>query len=333
MSKNAWMVRAGEGGSLIDEFALGIVSVGWDELNEAVTAKSQAELRDRLAHAYPNSKPGAHQNAASVLWRFAKVLKVGDTVITSDPTRREYLIGEITSDYRYDASRSTQRHVREVKWLHRVSRDILKVATRNSLGSTLTLFLIPPEALADLQAAATGKKPPEAAPGGLADKREELQQSNKDAEQEAMELISDKILELDDREMQELIAAILRAMGYRTRVSPQGPDRGVDVLASPDGLGLQEPRIKVEVKHRPNTSIGSQEVRSFVAGLRSGDKGLYVSTGGFTREAKYEADRANITVTLIDLGDLTQLLTDHYESFDPEGRALMPLRRIYRPAE
>lgn len=69
-------------------------------------------------------------------------------------------------------------------------------------------------------------------------------------------------------------------------VSPQGTDRGVDVLASPDGFGLQEPHIKVEVKYRPNSCMGSPEVSSFLGSLRAGDKGLYLSTGGFTKEAK-----------------------------------------------
>lgn len=64
--------------------------------------------------------------------------------------------------------------------------------------------------------------------------------------------------------MEQLVAAILRAMGYKARVTPKGPDRGVDVIASPDGLGLEEPRIKAEVKHRPKTPIGSQLIRSFL---------------------------------------------------------------------
>jgi predicted Mrr-cat superfamily restriction endonuclease len=38
-------------------------------------------------------------------------------------------------------------------------------------------------------------------------------------------------------------------------VSPPGADRGVDVLASKDRLGFEEPRIKAEVKHRRNTSM------------------------------------------------------------------------------
>jgi restriction system protein len=99
--------------------------------------------------------------------------------------------------------------------------------------------------------------------------------------------------------MQELVAGVLRAMGYKTRVSPAGPDRGRDIIASPDGFGFQPPRIVVEVKHRKGT-MGAPEVRSFVGGLRQNDNGLYVSTGGFTREARYEADRTNQNLTLMD---------------------------------
>lgn len=78
--------------------------------------------------------------------------------------------------------------------------------------------------------------------------------------------------------MQELVAGILRAMGYRNMILSPGPDRGKDIIASPDGLGLENPKIKVEVKHR-TAQMGSQELRSFLAILREGDKGLYVSTG------------------------------------------------------
>lgn len=132
--------------------------------------------------------------------------------------------------------------------------------------------------------------------------------------------------------MQELVAAILRGMGYKTRVSPAGPDRGKDIVASPDGLGLEEPRIKVEVKHRKGT-IGAADVRAFLGGLRHGDKGLYVSSGGFTREAEYEAERANIPLTLIDLDTLASLLTQHYDTMDMVGRSILPLTRLLWPTD
>jgi len=86
------------------------------------------------------------------------------------------------------------------------------------------------------------------------------------------------------------------------------------------------------VKHR-GAQIGSQEIRSFLGALRPGDRGLYVSTGGYTKEAKYEADRSNIPVSLVDLDELAVLVVAHYEKFDLEGRALVPLVKVYWPVE
>ena len=82
------------------------------------------------------------------------------------------------------------------------------------------------------------------------------------------------------RSLQDLVAGILRAMGYETRVSGPGADRGVDIFASPDGLGLQEPRIFVEVKHRVKSAMGSQEVRSFLGEPRLGDPAARASEAG-----------------------------------------------------
>ena len=131
--------------------------------------------------------------------------------------------------------------------------------------------------------------------------------------------------------MQELVAGVLEAMGYKARISPSGPDRGKDIVASPDGLGFESPRIVVEVKHR-NTQMGANEIRSFLGGRHKDDKGLYVSTGGFSREAYYEAERANIPCTLMNIDDLVQAIVDHYENMDIETQRLIPLRRVYWPA-
>ena len=79
--------------------------------------------------------------------------------------------------------------------------------------------------------------------------------------------------------MERLVAGLLKAMGYCARVTPKGPDGGLDVIASPDALGLESPRIVAEVKHRKG-AMGAPAVRSFIGGLRAGDRGLYVSTGG-----------------------------------------------------
>lgn len=139
------------------------------------------------------------------------------------------------------------------------------------------------------------------------------------------------VVRVDPAEMQELVAGILRAMGYKTRVSPSGSDRGKDIVASRDGLGFEDPRIVVEVKHR-NATMGSQEIRGFLGGRHESDKGLYVSTGGFTKDARYEAERARIPLTLMDLDDLVRVMLEHYERMDIEAQRLVPLRKIYWPA-
>lgn len=75
----------------------------------------------------------------------------------------------------------------------------------------------------------------------------------------------------------------------------------------------------------------SQEVRSFLGGLRAKDKGLYVSTGGFSKDAKYETERSNIPITLIDSDFLVELISQNYDSFDSDTKSLIPLKKIYWP--
>lgn len=104
------------------------------------------------------------------------------------------------------------------------------------------------------------------------------------------------------------------------------------ILSEPDGLGLLEPRIFVEVKHRLGTRMGADQIRTFLGGRQPGDRCLYVSTGGFSKEAKYEAERANVPLKLIDLPKLRELVLEHYVSFSPEGLALLPLKKLLWPA-
>ena len=123
----------------------------------------------------------------AVLHKFCNVIQVGDAVITYDPNTREYLVGEITGPYRYDPSLKDHPNVPDVKWQSRVSRDALEASTRNSFGSTLTLFAISPEAWEDVQSVAAGTKQtsPEAEESEKPD-FEELKRSREDEAHEAL---------------------------------------------------------------------------------------------------------------------------------------------------
>lgn len=110
-----------------------------------------------------------------------------------------------------------------------------------------------------------------------------------------------------------------------------GSDRGKDIVASPDGFGFESPRIVVEVKHRQG-AIGSQPIRSFLGVRHPQDKGLYVSTGGFSKDALYEAERASIPLSLMTIDDLVEAVIQNYDRLDIETQQLLPLKRIYWPA-
>ncbi|MEX1166034.1 MAG: restriction endonuclease, partial [Hydrogenophaga sp.] len=246
---------------------------------------------------------------------------------------RAYWVGQVIGAYEFAPGRSAEHpNVRRVQWLGSVSRDALSVAARNSLGSISTLFLIPPSVAAEMEALL--KKPASEKPlvstGVQASEPDEVADLYKDVQSKGFEFIKDRVNALDWQEMQELVAGLLRAMGYKTRISPSGSDRGKDIVASPDGLGFEDPRIVVEVKHRAN-AMGSQEIRSFLGGRHDNDKGLYVSTGGFTKDARYEAERGRIPVTLMDLDDFVKSLLEHYEAMDVEMQRLIPLRKVYWP--
>ena len=57
-----------------------------------------------------------------------------------------------------------------------------------------------------------------------------------------------------------------------------------------------------------------------------------MSTGGFTREARYEADRVNVSMRLLDLDGFVCLYVESYDRVDEGTRSILPLVRIWWPA-
>lgn len=326
---NMWMVRAGEGASKINEFkSKNIVAVGWNKLDNIFSLKNinSNRLKEIVKEKYPEYSTGQLAMSASQISKFAFEFEKGDYVVSYNPNERVYLVGEILSDYEYN-NKLDFHHTRKVKWLGEVFRDKLSATTKNTLGAISTIFEVIGEQKEEILKLLKGKVE-------VLDKeesKEELDILKEDMLSKAHEFIKDQVLSLDPEEMQELVAGILRGMSYKTIVSPKGSDRGKDIEASPDGLGLEEPRIKVEVKHRSG-QMGSKEIRSFTGGLRPGDKGLYVSTGGFSKDALYEAERSNVPIKLIDSDLLVKLIVQHYDNFDVDTKTLIPLVKIYWPA-
>ncbi len=331
------LLRAGRNAAQLPLFLeLNIIAIGWDALGDCSEVDSLDEVKSRMREAYPDKRPAQIPGAAGQVYRFIG-LADEEMVCVYDPEAREYHIGEVQSPYRFEAEAVQYRHRHDVLWRATVSRDRLSRRTRNALGSISTLSSIREDAWAEVTAVMRGEMPTEIpeesviASASLTTEEETAEEIREEVIDRATEFIKDRLIALDWQEMEELVAGVLRGMGYKTMLTENGSDGGRDIVASPDGLGLESPRIIVEVKHRRNERMGTPQIRNFIGGLRPGDKGLYVSTGGFSGDARREADRANTPITLVDLDRLAALLTQYYESCDADTRALVPLRKVWWP--
>lgn len=326
---SSWMIRAGRGGIYAaDWLNRGLVGIGWDFGATDIASMSREQIRSGYAIKHPNDSKNKLAAAVGQIYRFAHDMEQGSTVVMYDPATRLYHIGTIAGPCKPATDIEEATFTRAVKWKQTAQRDALTTSSKNSLGGIQTIFSISDEVVADLKSASkseTSSQPDETEDDAADDDARAATYDN------GIELIKDRVNQVGWEDMERLVAGLLKAMGYCARVTPKGPDGGRDVVASPDALGLESPRIVAEVKHRKG-AMGAPTVRSFIGGLRAGDRGLYVSTGGFTKEARYEADRATIPIRLLDLDSFVRHYVEVYDKSDEETRSILPLTRIWWPA-
>lgn len=326
---SSWMIRAGRGGIYAaDWLNRGLVGIGWDFGATDIASMSREQICSGYAIKHPNDSKNKLAAAVGQIYRFAHDMEQGSTVVMYDPATRLYHIGTIAGPCKPATDIEEATFTRAVKWKQTAQRDALTTSSKNSLGGIQTIFSISDEVVADLKSASkseTSSQPDETEDDAADDDARAATYDN------GIELIKDRVNQVGWEDMERLVAGLLKAMGYCARVTPKGPDGGRDVVASPDALGLESPRIVAEVKHRKG-AMGAPAVRSFIGGLRAGDRGLYVSTGGFTKEARYEADRATIPIRLLDLDSFVRHYVEVYDKADEETRSILPLTRIWWPA-
>lgn len=129
------------------------------------------------------------------------------------------------------------------------------------------------------------------------------------------------------------IGAILQAQGYITHLSPEGLDKGVDLLAAPGPMGFGRPRICVQVKSGDGP-IDRPALDQLVGTMQNvqAEHGLFVSWGGFKSSVDRERAVQFFRVRLWDQNDLIEQLLEHYERLDDDIRAELPLKRIWTVA-
>lgn len=151
-----------------------------------------------------------------------------------------------------------------------------------------------------------------------------------EAQEAARSAIENHLGEINPYDFQDLIASLLKAMGYHVDwVAPRGADDGIDIVAFSDPLGASGPRMKVQVKrHQARADVDA--LRSFIAVLTDDDVGIFVNTGGFTPGAEREARRlTSRRLTLLDLGRVVELWIEHYDRLAQSDKQRLPLKPVY----
>lgn len=317
----------------------GFVSIGWEELGDLAELVSNKEaLKTRLLDTFPDAKPGAIPGWAGTLRRFVLDIQIGDIVIAPNKSDRTLSLGTIAGDYYFDPSATLHPNRRKVTWHNTgIPRAQFSEKALYEIGSVLTVFAVKRHAN-EFAAALEPKsnlnaivaEPATAATSATVDDAETAEETpNASRVEEFTRDRLETILRtgLSPSEFEEFIAALLRAMGYYARVTSYSGDGGIDVIAHRDAFGLEGDIIKVQCK-QTISPIGGPAVQALLGAVAEGEKALFVSLGGYTRDAEF-LDRSKHALRLLRGTDLIDLLLRHYESLDDEWRQRIPMRRVY----
>ena len=121
----------------------------------------------------------------------------------------------------------------------------------------------------------------------------------------------------------QLIAAILAAQGYRAEVSPPGPDKGIDIVAGQGALGLNGPKLVVQVKS--GGIVADQPTLQGLIGCIHdvhADHGLLVSGSGFTPPVRKRVNELYFRVRLWDRKEIVEALLAAYDETKDETHVM-----------
>ena len=269
-------------------------------------------------------------NWASQVWPFAHEMKKGEIVVLPSKIKPVIHFDKITGDYEFLPNNGNPYyHARRVE---RVACDIPRANFDQdilySFGAFMTICRIKQEERikAVIQAHNQGKKAQQVIPQEPQDDEEA-----RDIENEALSVITNLMIQkTKGNGLAKIVDAILRAKGFTTYVSPAGPDKGVDILASAGTLGFGSPKICVQVKSSdaPVDRIVLDQLGGVMKNFGA-EYGLLVSWSGFKSSVINETAKQFFEIRLWTHKEIIQEFLRYYDQMDAEIKELIPLKKIW----
>lgn len=324
---SVWGIHGGKTGDADNLFLNHeVIALGWEEVGDlSALPASREAFKALVTETYPTAKPGAIPVYAGQLYRFVHELQVGDLVAYPSKIDKLIHLGRLIGTYSYaPAPELHYPQHRDVEWIKSIPRTHFSQGALYEIGSAMSFFQIrnyADEFVAAVEGKAATEVPPEDETTALV--ADEIEQTTRDF------ILKQLAKELKGHPLADFIAHLLEAMGYKTRISPEGPDAGVDIIAHHDELGFEPPIIKVQVKSGEG-NIGDPVVSQLYGKVGAYEHGLFVTLGTYTAQAR-GFERGLTNLRLIDGEELVDLVLQHYEQFDGRYKALLPLKQVYVP--
>jgi restriction system protein len=344
----AWVVRTGVAGER-DHWALanGFDGGGFDEIGSMATMTSRAEIQSAVEVAFSGEHPGKISNYVGQLNALRFRIVPGDVIVLplKSSANKKVAIGVCTEGYLYasDEPDPTRRHLIKVEWARTdIPRTAFKDDLLYTLNGAMSYFRAERhQAEARLRTViATGVDPGQngrpSTPGvALTTATDDIADVTDPTVVPTVQAIRDRVQNhvienFKGHKLTYLVADILRAKGFTCDVSPEGPDGGVDILVGSGPLGLDEPKLVVEVK-----SEESQVTALVVRGLQGAistqgaSQGLLIAWGGLNGPAQSEIKRDRLKIRVWEADQVLDQLFDVYEHLPEATQRLIPLKRVW----
>ncbi len=333
-----WLVRAGSSGEYEAKFlSEGRIYVTWDGFStDLAKLDSPESLRESLSSHYLDAKPRAIKNWVSQIWSFAKRMQIGDWVVLPSKKKASIHFGKILGEYQnIPNGPSPFFHARSVKWFAQdIPRSNFDQDILYSFGAFMTICRIKrnnAETRIKRMSENNWKSGVTMPPVDTDDSDTVEDSTNLDIERFSKDQIAKFLAEkYSGRGMERLIEAILKAKGFLTYRAPEGPDKGVDLLASPGALGFESPKICVQVKSG-DTPVDRPTLDQLIGAMQNfgAETGLMVSWSGFKGSVDKERLAQFFRVRLWDQDTLIEELLSCYESLEEGLKAELPFKRIW----
>lgn len=334
-----WLARAGKLGEYESKFLdEGKIYLTTNELNIDLSAlKERNELYDYLMNFYKDEKKNTIRNWIGQIYPFVHKVVKGDWIVLPSKFNATIHIGEVTGDYVYDKkAEDPYYHSRNVKWFAPdIPRTNFDQDLLYSFGAFMTFCQIKRNDAENRLKEMKINQWKSTQNWKVAAQNQEEIKDDENTMADLEQIASDQIAKLliqkfKGHGMAIIIESILKAKGYITYRSPEGPDKGVDILAAPAPMGFGKPRLCVQVK-TTDTATERVILDQLIGAMAnfSADQGLLVSWGGFKSSVEKERASQFFKVRLWSQKEIIEEFLENYDKLSDEIKTEIPLKKIW----